>query len=205
MIDESRSLTAVRSSARVVLPSGPSQPNAGATLVAEAVHRAPTWIVLASVLPDELSALMAAMTTSPVQALMSVPVSEVYKAKTLVEDLSLRLGMEAGLGPPEVQRWLAEFGPLVVLTETLPIHVNEPVRWRVVGLVALAGTSEAPEVVELWRSEPPRGKLVPTGRAFVPGRRPAPTRVTRIPPPASQSVDRESSEDVLTADCTPHD
>jgi len=197
VIDESRSLTAVRSSARVVLPSGPSQPNAGATLVAEAVHRAPTWIVLASVLPDELSALMAAMTTSPVQALMSVPVSEVYKAKTLVEDLSLRLGMEAGLGPPEVQRWLAEFGPLVVLTETAPIHVNEPARWRVAALVALAGTSEAPEVVELWRSEPPRGKLVPTGRAFVPGRRPAPTRVTRIPPPASQSVDRESSEDVF--------
>jgi len=110
----------------------------------------PTWIVLASVLPDELSALMAAMTTGSAQGLMSVPVSEVYKPKTLVDDLALRLGMEAGLDPQGAQRWLAEFAPLVVLTEMLPIHANKPVRWRVAGIVALAGTPEAPEVVELW-------------------------------------------------------
>jgi energy-coupling factor transporter ATP-binding protein EcfA2 len=167
VIDESRSLTAVRSSARVILPSGPSQPDAGTTLVAEAVRRAPTWIALASVLPDELSALMAAMTTSPVQALMSVPVSQVYKPKTLVEDLALRLGMEAGLEPPEVQRWLAEFAPLVVLTERLPIHAAEPVRWRVAGIVAFAGTSEVLEVVELWRSDQPGDKLVPQARPSI--------------------------------------
>ena len=201
VIDESRSLTAVRSSARVILPSGPSQDDAGAMLVAEAVRRKPTWIVLASVLPDELSALMAAMTTSSAQALVSVPVSEVYKPKTLVEDLALRLGMEAGLDPPRVQRWLAEFAPLVVLTEMLPIHRNEPARWRVAGIVALAGKPEAPEVVELWRCEPPRDELAPTGRTFVPVRRPDPTRVTHIPPPpssaGSQSVDAEPSEDVF--------
>ncbi|MGI9145964.1 MAG: ATPase, T2SS/T4P/T4SS family, partial [Chloroflexota bacterium] len=147
VIDESRSLTAVRSGARVILPSGPSQLNAGAILVAEAVRRAPTWIVLASVLQDELSALMAAMTASPVQALMSVPVSEVYKPKTLAEDLALRLGLEVGVDPPGVQRWLAEFAPLVVLTETLPAHARAPVRWRVAGIVAFARTSDAPEVV----------------------------------------------------------
>src|ERR1700716_382160 len=62
-------------------------------------------------------------------------------------------------------------------------------------MFAVAATQT--ERIELWRSEPPRGKLVPTGRAFVPGRRPAPTRVTRIPPPASQSVDRERSEDAF--------
>jgi len=150
VIDDSRSLTTVRSSARVILPSGPSRSDAGAMLVAEAVRRMPTWIVLASVLPDELSALMAAMTTGSAQGLMSVPVSEVYKPKTLVDDLALRLGMEAGLDPQGAQRWLAEFAPLVVLTEMLPIHANKPVRWRVAGIVALAGTPEAPEVVELW-------------------------------------------------------
>jgi len=170
-------------------------------LVAEAVRRMPTWIVLASVLPDELSALMAAMTTGSAQGLMSVPVSEVYKPKTLVDDLALRLGMEAGLDPQGAQRWLAEFAPLVVLTEMLPIHANKPVRWRVAGIVALAGTPEAPEVVELWRSEPARDKLVPTGQNFLPVPRPDPSLVTHILPPKSSaggsSVDTEPSEDVF--------
>jgi pilus assembly protein CpaF len=78
VIDEARRLTTVRGSARVTTASGPERTRPDKDLVAQALHRSPKWVVLASALLHDTETLLAAVGDGHVNALATVPVSYEY-------------------------------------------------------------------------------------------------------------------------------